>query len=60
MNYKVYLYVIFLGISIFALSGVNFNQIIKKNHSLEARVLVMLLAIALSYLVTNYVCDFIS
>ncbi len=60
MNYKAYIYIITLLISIFALSGVNFDGFIKSNKALEARILVMLLSIATSYLVTNFITDFIN
>jgi uncharacterized integral membrane protein (TIGR02327 family) len=60
MNIKVYLYVIFTGLSIFALSGINFNNIVKKNKVIESRILVMLLAFALGYLLTNFVYDFVN
>ncbi len=60
MNYKAYIYIITLLISIFALSGVNFDNFIKTNKVIEARLLVMLLSIATSYLVTNFITDFIN
>lgn len=60
MNYKTYIYVITLFMSIFALSGINFDGFIKKNKAIEARLLVILLSIATSYLVTNFITDFIS
>ncbi len=60
MNYKAYIYAISLFISIFALSGVNFDGFIKTNKALEARILVILLSICTSYLVTNFITDFLS
>ena len=60
MNYKMYLYAIFLFLSIFALSGINFNSIMKKNKVVEAKLLFMCLSIALSYLLTNFVIDFLN
>ena len=60
MNYKAYSYVITLFASIFAISGINFDGFIKTNKVLEARLLVILLSIATSYLVTNFITDFIS
>ena len=49
MNYKAYIYIITLLISIFALSGVNFDNFIKTNKVIEARLLV-----------TNFITDFIN
>ncbi len=59
MNYKAIIYVISLFISIFAISGINFDGFIKKNKALEARVLVLILSISLSYLLTNFITDFV-
>ena len=60
MNYKAYIYIITLFLSIFALSGINFDNFIKTNKAIEARVLVILLSISTSYLVTNFITDFLS
>lgn len=60
MELKVYLYVFFTLFSVFVLSGVNFDPIIKKNKVIEARLLVLSLSVALSYLLTNFVLDFIN
>lgn len=60
MELKIYLYVFFTLFSVFVLSGVNFDPIIKKNKVIEARLLVLSLSIALSYLLTNFVFDFIN
>lgn len=57
---KIYLYVILTSLSVYALSGVNFNLLILKNKKIEARVLVMLLALSLGYLSTNFIWDFIN
>ncbi len=59
MNYKIYLYAIFLFLSIFILSGVNFDHIMKKNKVIEAHLLVITLSMAMSYLVTNFVLSFL-
>lgn len=59
MNYEIILYVVFTFISAFAISGVNFDGIIKKGKVLEARVLVIILSLSLGYLLTNFVIAFI-
>lgn len=59
MNYKVFLYVICFLLTSFALSGVNFDNFLKKNKVIEARILVILLTCAIGYLVTNFIIDFI-
>ena len=60
MNYKAYIYVISVLLSAYALSSVNYDGFIKKNKAIEARVLVILLSIALGYLITNFITDFIA
>lgn len=60
MSIKVYIYVITLLTSAYALSGINYDAFIKKNKALEARILVILLSMAISYLVTNFIYDFIN
>ena len=60
MDIKIYLYVLFTMFAIFIFNGVNFNGIMKKNKELEAKLLVLSLSFALSYLLTNFVIDFVS
>ncbi|MGM9835087.1 MAG: DUF1146 family protein [Bacilli bacterium] len=59
MNYKVYIYIICFLLTSFALSGLNFDNFMKKNKTTEARVLVILLTCAIGYLATNFIIDFI-
>ena len=60
MSVKIYLYVFFTLMWIFILNGVNFEVIMKKNKVIEARLLVLSLSFAFSYLLTNFVIDFVS
>ena len=60
MNYKIYLYAICMFISIFMLSGVNFEKFMKKNKRAEAITLIMTLSMAISYLLTNFIWDFLN
>ncbi|HAB65930.1 MAG TPA: hypothetical protein DCE23_01050 [Firmicutes bacterium] len=60
MNYKAYIYVITLFLSIYSLSGVNFDRFFKTNKALEARIIVLILAVCMSYLLTNFITDFMS
>ena len=59
MNYKIYLYIFFSMLSAFALSGINFEKIIRKNRIWETRILVLLLSLLMGYLVTNFVLEFL-
>lgn len=60
MNYKAYLYVITVLLSAYALSGVNFDNFIKKNKALEARILVIITSLIMGYLLTNFITDFLN
>ena len=44
---------------VFIFNGVNFGPIMKKGKVIEAKLLVLSLSFALSYLLTNFVMDFI-
>lgn len=46
-------------ISAYALTGVNFDAFIKKGKIVEARILLMVLGMSLSYLVSNFIINFI-
>ena len=59
MNYKMILYVIFVLLSTYTLSGINFDKIMKRNKPLEARILVLLTSLLMGYFLTNFVLDFI-
>ncbi len=60
MNYKMYVYAIFTFLSIFMFSGINFEKFMKKNKVIEAKMLIMSLSLALAYLLTNFVFDFLN
>lgn len=60
MNYKAYIYIITLLLSVFTLSGVNFEKIFRTNKVVETRILVIIISITLSYLTTNFITDFIN
>ena len=60
MNYKIYFYAIFLFISIFIISGVNIEKIMKKNKIIETKWFIMCLSMVLSYILTNFIFDFLN
>ena len=60
MDYKTILYTINLFLSMFVLSGINFDKIMKRNKVIEARLLILVIGFAISYLITNFMVDFIS
>ncbi len=58
MNVKFLLYIVVTISVIVALDSVNINNIFKKNKVLGARLLYLLIAFSLIYLVTNFIYDF--
>ncbi len=59
MNYRIYIYVISLFLSAYAITGINFDNIIRKNRVKEAKVLSMILCLSFAYLVSNFIISFI-
>lgn len=53
--FKLIVYLISLMLSIFALSGLNINYIFKTNHKNEAKCFFVLIAISLTYLVSQFI-----
>ncbi len=58
MSVKVFVYTAVLIIVIYSMDSLNINGIFKKNRIAQARIFYMLLAISLTYLVTNFIWDF--
>lgn len=58
---KLLLYILVIPIVVFALDSVNLNSIFKKGQSnyYQARVFYMIVVASLSYLVVNFVNDFL-
>lgn len=55
---KTLLYVIMVPLAIWALDSVNITNVFKKNRYYQARLLYVMLALAISYLVVNFFYDF--
>ena len=55
---RIILYVLIVPLSIWALECININNLFKKNRYYQARILYLLLALALSYLIVNFLMDF--
>lgn len=56
---KFILYLLIMPLVIYAMDGININSIFKKNKIYQARVFYILLVFGLSYLVTNFLYDFL-
>ncbi len=55
---KVFLYIIFTFVAIWALESINITNVFKKNKYWASRVLYLMISISLSYLVVNFLYDF--
>lgn len=60
MGYRIYIYAIMLFLSSFASSGINFNGLFKVKHEIEAKIFVMLVIMALSYLSSSFIIAFLN
>ena len=57
--YKAGIYIVSVLISVYALSGINFNNFFKKERDMEAKVFVLILAFALGYLLASFIINFL-
>ncbi len=57
---KLIIYAISILMSTFAVSGINFDGFIKKNHIWEARFLSIIFILCLSYILANFLYDIMS
>lgn len=58
MTTKTILYIVFIPIVLWALDGININQIFKKNRYYQARLCYLILTLIISYLLVNFIIDF--
>lgn len=56
---KFILYLIVIPLVLFAMDGININTIFKKNKIYQARIFYILLVFGLSYLIVNFLYDFL-
>ena len=56
---KLILYVLVMPFIIWSFDSININQIFKKNRPYQARIIYMALIFGLSYLVVNFLNDFL-
>lgn len=55
---KFLLYLIVMPLTVYAMDSININGIFKKNKIYQARILYILIIFGLSYLITNFLYDF--
>ena len=58
--YNLLLYCIVLVTVIWTMDGININNIFKKNKIYQARVFYIMLIFSITYLVTNFILEFIN
>lgn len=56
--FKIYLYIFSLIMTIWAMEGINLNKFFKQGRIYQARIIYLIIAICISYLVTNFIYDF--
>ena len=56
---KQVIYVLMLIITIWAMEGLDLNKLFKQSRIYQARIIYLMLAISISYLVTNFIYDFV-
>lgn len=57
--YKFVLYILILPLCIFACDSIDINRIFKKNKPYQARVFYIFIIFAMSYLIVNFISDFV-
>lgn len=55
---KVSIYIISFLLTVLSMEGLNLNSLFKQSKVIQARIIYMLIAISISYLVTNFIYDF--
>ena len=58
MNYKILLYGVVLITTTFALTGINYTNFFRTNHKIEAKIFIILVAMSISYLVSQFLLVF--
>lgn len=59
MSIKLILYILSVPFILWLLDSININNIFKKNKVIEAKVLYIVVAFILSYLLVNFITDFV-
>lgn len=60
MNYKMFIYFICVLVSVFVVSGMNINQLFKKNKLWEERIFVIIISLIMGYLLAEFLITFIN
>lgn len=57
MNVKMIIYLFITPFVIYCMDSINLNNVFKKHKIIQARILYLLVGLALSYLVVNFIYD---
>ena len=57
---KLVIYAIVFIITLYSMEGLNINSLFKQGKIFQARIIYMLIAISISYMVTSFIYDFIN
>ena len=57
---KLTVYFVVFIITLWAMDGLNLNSLFKQGRILQARILYLFFAMSISYLVTNFIYDFMN
>ena len=55
---KVILYILLLPFTIWAMEGLNLNRFFKQSRIIQARIIYLMIAMSISFLVVNFLYDF--
>ena len=55
---KVILYIIIFPLTIFSMEGLDLNRLFKQSRVTQARIMYLMIAMSISYLVVNFLYDF--
>lgn len=58
--FNLLLYIIVMMIVIWAIDGLNINNLFKKDHVYQARIMYIIIILSLTYLTTNFILDFLT
>lgn len=57
---KTLIYVFSVLLSVFTVSGINFNNFFKKDHEIEAKIFIVVISFIMGYLLGSFIIEFLS
>ena len=56
---KIFIYILVFLVALYSMEGLNINKLFKQSRIYQARLVYIFITISITYLVTNFVYDFI-